>query len=277
MRREQETSEIVETIVQEGLFSSLSLGSAAGAEDFKRRFHSRLFSVREAGITAKRFHDWHRAELLPLEIPEGKKNLLSFPEFIWVRMIDRLRLLGCPLESIRQLKEYLFKKVDPGSLNAMFMSAMTPEVRQQLRQAIERLRLPETQREVILDELESERPFQRLAGMEMPLLELLLLYQLGSPDELGVVIFPCGQFQLWGEATGEARPNRTHLYLSVTGEVLDFKANPHTEEKAKQLDLLTPQEWQVIQAIHDKQEMEVTLKSNRGELVLSKRSKRKRL
>ncbi|MFT2010828.1 hypothetical protein ACMA1I_19290 [Pontibacter sp. 13R65] len=308
--------ELVETTLQATLFTSISLQNPEEAAALQERFHSSIFSVRETGIAPKRFHDWHRAGLLPFSIPEGKKNLLSFPDFIWVRMIDRLRSLGCPLGYIRPLKKYLFKEMDVAS----FLSSGNTEVIAIIRQVVEDLQLPEEQREEILDELEAEHPFAHLSGTAMPLLEMLLLYQLMIPDETGVIIFPTGTFKLWSEASGEERPNQTHLYLSMTEEVAAFRINSTIHKKVQDLDLPTPQEWEVLRAIRDKKAKEVTilfvdkggerhmdlvtkqeeeldvetmrqivevlklrghtnvnLKTNRGEVVLSERSKRRRL
>lgn len=320
MKEESDISGPIETTVWATMFASLNLSDASDTEEFMRRFHSRIFSVKEAGITAKRFHDWHLAGLLPFEIPEGRKNLLSFPEFIWVRMIDRLRLVGCPLDTIRQLKEYLFKKAEINTVLSIENFSQTTESRQQLYQVLEGLQLSEAQREELRDAMESGELSLNFPGAEMPLLEMLMLYQLMSSDELGVVIYPASHFGLWTEASGESRPNLTHLYLSLTEVLRDFRVDPNMEKKIKELEPLTPQEWQVICAVRDKQAKEVkitfmtkgkerhmdlvtkreeafdpetekqilellqlkgysevTLKTNRGELVLSEHSKRKRL
>src|SRR5690606_10387705 len=84
---------------------------------FMEYYNSRVFSVKDTLVTPKRFHDWLHEGLLPMEIPEGKKNMMSMPEFIWVKLINRLRQVGAPLEHIRELKEYLFKPIDLQYLN----------------------------------------------------------------------------------------------------------------------------------------------------------------
>ncbi|WP_181308503.1 hypothetical protein [Rufibacter sp. XAAS-G3-1] len=117
MRQEPENiepiknKESMENNAQAGMFAYKGTETSQG---LIARLCEPTFSVREAGITAKRFHGWHHAGLLPFAIPEGRKNLLSFHGFIWVRLIDRLRTLGYPLENIRQVKEYLFAGTDPG-------------------------------------------------------------------------------------------------------------------------------------------------------------------
>ncbi|MFB9864321.1 hypothetical protein [Rufibacter immobilis] len=159
-------------------------------------FQTPTFSVREAGITAKRFHGWHHAGLLPFGIPEGRKNLLTFPEFIWVRLIDRLRTLGYPLGGIYSLKQFLFETRD--------------------------------------GELAQDQAEQRPS-----LLETVLARQLADGGEVGVVLIPQGKPQVWMEASGGPRPNGTHLYLSLSEQVRDFRANRALEGKERGLGLFT--------------------------------------
>ncbi|GAB3534944.1 hypothetical protein GCM10027443_22950 [Pontibacter brevis] len=244
-----------------GLFSSLQLTSPEQLQELLERFRRQLFTVREAGITAKRFHGWHKAGLLPFNIPEGRVNLLTFPDYIWVRLIDRLRQLGMPLKRIKELKGFLYGEI---GIESMFgLEDMgSAQVRQRMREVFEQVQLPGHLIEEALAAMESGEALGELSGYRIPLLETVLLTQLVSQEETGVLVFPDGQliqFFLWTKASGEPLPLQTHLYLSITDEVREYRMNKGIARKVGELDLPTPQERQVLEALRDRTNRCVTV------------------
>ncbi|MCC9138719.1 hypothetical protein ACFSKU_14585 [Pontibacter silvestris] len=222
------------------------------------RYYSRVFSVKDAFITAKRFHDWLRSGLLPLDIPEGRKNLMNLPEFIWVRLIGRLRQVGTPLEQIQALKEYLFAEIDVQALAAEAMQSA--ENQAWVGKMLDRSGISEEQRQAIQDEMASDAPFASVQGKQKyTVLDSVLFHLLASRDEAGVQLLPEGYFVLWMESSGEPRLKTTHVYLSITEQVDIFRTSGIWEKKAEKLDELTPEEWQVVWAIRDRRAKEVTV------------------
>lgn len=222
------------------------------------RYYSRVFSVRDAFVTPKRFHDWHRAGLLPLDMPQGRKNLMSLPEFIWVRLINSLRRVGTAQEHIRPLGEFLFSEVNVGELAAEGLQSTA--ARTALGRMLDRSDVKGEHRQAVQDELESDVPFSSLAGArKMTVLDSLLFHLLTSKDEVGVQLLPSGHFALWAESMGEPRMVSTHVYLSITEQMEVFRSSLLWEKKTQRLDELSPQEWQVIWAIRDRRAKEVTV------------------
>jgi len=224
------------------------------------RYYSRVFSVKDAFITPKRFHDWLRARLLPLDIPEGKKNLMNLPEFIWVRLISRLRQVGTPLEHIQALKEYLFAEIDVQALAAEAMQ--TAENQAWVGKMLDRSGMAEEHWQAVRDEMAmaSDAPFASVQGkMKYTVLDSVLFHLLASRDEAGVQLLPEGYFVLWMETSGEPRLKTTHVYLSITEQVDIFRTSGIWEKKAEKLDELTAEEWQVVWAIRDRRAKEVTV------------------
>lgn len=222
------------------------------------RYYSRVFSVKDAFITAKRFHDWHRSGLLPLDIPEGRKNLMNLPEFIWVKLIDRLRKVGTPLEHIQPLKEFFFTEIDTQALAAEALQST--EGSTWVGQMFDRSGMAEEHRQAPRDEMESDAPFAPVPGMrKLTVLDSVLFHLLASKDEAGIMLLPEGHFQLWMASSGEPRMNATHVYLSITQEMHIFRTSGIWEQKTEKLDELTAEEWQVIWAIRDRRAKEVTV------------------
>ncbi|MCC9168628.1 hypothetical protein [Pontibacter harenae] len=222
------------------------------------RYYSRVFSVKDAFITPKRFHDWLRSGLLPLDIPEGKKNLMNLPEFIWVKLISRLRQVGTPLEHIQALKEYLFAEIDVQALAAMAMQ--NAEALTWVGRMLDRSGMAEEHRQAVRDELAAEAPFASVQGRQRyTVLDSVLFHLLASRDEAGVQLLPEGYFALWMESSGEPRLRGTHVYLSITEQVHIFRTSGIWEQRTEKLEELTPEEWQVVWAIRDRRAKEVTV------------------
>ncbi|MBF9255013.1 hypothetical protein I2I11_17060 [Pontibacter sp. 172403-2] len=232
-------------------------GSQGNFLAFMEHYHSRMFSVRDALVTPKRFHDWLREGLLPLEVPEGKKNLMSLPEFIWVRLIDKLRQVGTPLEHIRELKDFLFTPIDPEYLQQVLREQQG--ARATLRRQFDGIGLDAQQRQLVEDKLEAEDFFSVLEGIGQTVLDSVLLRLLLTSDEAGVMLMPSGYFRVWLESMGEPRMNQTHVYLSISEELSLFRSNSLREQKSEPLNQVSDEEWQVIWAIRNRRAKEVTV------------------
>lgn len=251
--------EVIEYQVNSFSTTPFLVGTAEEQLKSYERYYSRVFSVKDAFITPKRFHGWLHAGLLPLDMPEGKKTLMNLPEFIWVRLIDRLRQVGVPLEHIQQLKAYLFTEVDLQALGQQMATASTAD-KTRLGQMYDRAGLTEEHRQALHTELEAEVPLAPQPGIRpATVLDTVLFHLLASRDEAGVTLLPSGYFQLWMASAGEPRANTTHVYLSITEQVQIFRSSGLWEEKTEKLDELSDEEWQVIWAIRNRRAREVTV------------------
>lgn len=78
-----------------------------GSRKFMQTLHQRNFYLRDVGISARLFNQWKNYGLVDLPVSaHGRKWVtLNFGEYLWLRVINDLRKLGCPLEDIIRIKE----------------------------------------------------------------------------------------------------------------------------------------------------------------------------
>lgn len=79
----------------------------SGAQEFIKNLHQRSFLLRDVGISSYLFNQWKKYGLIdiPISAQSRKWVMLNFGEFIWLKIINDLRKLGCPLEDIKKIKE----------------------------------------------------------------------------------------------------------------------------------------------------------------------------
>ncbi|GHA61667.1 hypothetical protein [Pontibacter akesuensis] len=248
---------VVDTLLKFISHRDLLWGSQGDFLAFMAHYHSRLFTVRDTLVTPKRFHDWLHEGLLPLEVPEGKKNMMSLPEFVWVKLIDKLRQVGTPLDHIRELKGFLFTKVDPQHLRQALSEQQG--ARAAMMRQLGGLGLGNEEREAVEDRLEEGDFFSVLEGIGQTVLDSLLIRLLLTPDEAGVMLMPSGYFRVWLESAGEPRMNQTHVYLSISEELSLFRSNSLRAQSPGSLNDVSDEEWQVVWAIRDRRAREVTV------------------
>jgi len=79
----------------------------AGSKDFVKNLHQRNFLLRDVGISSYLFNQWKNYGLIdiPLSAQGRKWVTLNFGEYLWLKIINDLRKLGCALEDIKRVKE----------------------------------------------------------------------------------------------------------------------------------------------------------------------------
>src|SRR4051812_49371785 len=67
-----------------------------------------LLFLKSAGVSSKNFIDWRRAGLWFDTIDEKRSwTKLSLEQYIWLKLIQQLRQLGCSTELIQMVKQQL--------------------------------------------------------------------------------------------------------------------------------------------------------------------------
>ncbi len=82
-----------------------------GAKEFIKNLQDRKLLLRDTGVTSYLFNQWKKSGLIDLPITAtGRKWVtLNFGEYLWIKIINDLRKLGCPLEDIKRIKELYMK------------------------------------------------------------------------------------------------------------------------------------------------------------------------
>ena len=92
---------------QEKLAKLLS-SDRSGLNDVYNKLIERNFYIGEAEIARKTLNNWQNAGLIPFIHKETGWTQFSLVEFVWLRCINELRIIGLSLDKIKKIKEFFF-------------------------------------------------------------------------------------------------------------------------------------------------------------------------
>ncbi|MCB9190304.1 MAG: hypothetical protein H6602_01375 [Flavobacteriales bacterium] len=73
--------------------------------ELKARLEEKPYRAVDTGIHPKVMADWNRHELLLVKPEPNKMHRFSITEFVWVKLIEKMRQYGFPLKVIKAFKE----------------------------------------------------------------------------------------------------------------------------------------------------------------------------
>lgn len=95
----------------------------SGLKEVYNKLSERNFYIGETEIARKTLNDWQSESLLPFTNNEKGWTKFSLVEFVWLKCISELRMLGLPLENIKKVKDFFFK-FDIEEYKALFLGAI---------------------------------------------------------------------------------------------------------------------------------------------------------
>lgn len=84
-----------------------AMTSDVNMSELKQRFESKPYRAAETGIHPKVMADWNRHDLLLVKPEKNKMHRFSLTEFVWVKLIEKMRKQGLPLKVIKEFKDSL--------------------------------------------------------------------------------------------------------------------------------------------------------------------------
>lgn len=87
-------------------FNPLGNKDFTRVKEFVAFLKNRQFYLRDTGIDPRLYNQWKKFGLLG-EIKTGERKwvTLNFGEYLWLKIIEDLRMFGLPLEDIKRIKE----------------------------------------------------------------------------------------------------------------------------------------------------------------------------
>ncbi|KAA9338954.1 hypothetical protein [Adhaeribacter soli] len=245
---------------------SLELSDHASYNELYDRIEKPLLFLKDANVASKNFNDWRKAGLWFDDASEKRTwTKLNLEQYIWLKMIQQLRQLGCSTDLIQKVKqqlivplgvEELFNTYKEELLKKTRKMPLRPEEKAELLNSFENEEFIQSLKETE----EGQRAIKSLTKIRSILLNALVLHQ-----HVAVLIFPDGTVVEWLDEILQIDPNagqllkRTHLYLSITEHLMEFLIDPDKESFISPLQLLTEEERQVLSALRDKTLKEVLI------------------
>ncbi|MBK0403077.1 hypothetical protein I5M27_08765 [Adhaeribacter sp. BT258] len=234
------------------------------------RLTTPLLLLKDSGVASKNFNDWRRADLWFDDESEKRTwTKLSFEQHIWLKMLQQLRQFGCSTELILSVKQQLLVVPD--------FEAAFKQYEQRFYSELKKLSLSPDEEAKQIESFKSGELFKQLKetavgqelGAGMSMLRSLLIAALVKHQHAAILVYPDSRVVPWLDEISLIDPEvqklfkRTHFYLSITEHLMEFLTDPDKERFIAPLQLLSPEELQVLRALRDNTIKTITIQTEK--------------
>ncbi len=229
--------------------------------ELSERLMQKSFIGTDTGVPYRSINHWENSGLIDNDRGEARSwRRFSFVEFIWIRMIDEMRKVGLPMDTIKAVKQSLFQPASIVDLDihlrSIYQARGTANVYHEAgRQEMEkdmRGRFDGGFEEQQLDGNWLQHLILSSIVKRCPV--ILVVFTDGTPfaihEEPGYFIFPDHMDRLSFE---------THVRIPITGIIKEFLRGDLAIERMGDLQILEPNEQTVLRIIHSGQYDSVTV------------------
>lgn len=216
------------------------------------RLLQKSFIGTDTGVAYRSINHWEKFGLIDDGREEAQRwRRFSFVEFIWIRMIDEMRKMGLPMETIKIVKGHLFQPADIVDLILHLNSIYHPGGKQHPDLVAGR----EAMEKDMKARLDGGHEGQQVEGNW---LQHLILSSIVKRCPVILVVFEDGTpFAIHEEPTFFMKPEhldrlsfQSHLRIPITGIIKEFLVGGLSIERIGDLKILEPNEQTVLRIIH---------------------------
>lgn len=223
------------------------------------------FKISDIGITHRWITHWHDQGLLLSDKPKGRWRTFDITEFIWLRMIVKLRAIGVDLDQIRAMREVLGTPIE---WSALIANDQVKEVARRTIGSEQDLNISDSEMEKVVAESLDHPLFQISNPMELYTLDLLI-----TKEPFAMVItwngdvfphrwnYPLPSF----DEDSALKGFMDHSFISISMNDLAAEfIGRQTQVAHEQLpDLFSESEWRLLLEIREDnaKEIKITLKN----------------
>lgn len=215
------------------------------------------FTVVETGVRPKTIADWNGKGLLLSPRQERKHHRLSTSEFLWIKMIEKMRELNLPFTLIEKVKDGLVTPLEidmMGLINSPIVQDMIKTLGTEQRANLEKtLSDPKSRKELFADFPMDTSRLNQLDNVVLIALVTkqpvsLLIDTSGNALVLSPLFFDTEQ---GGQLLIDMISN-THVNISVSEILAQVLTLAPVEKISEKLKLVTETEAQVLEALREK-------------------------
>ena len=219
------------------------------------------YKVSELGLKPRWVVHWEEKGLFINETPKGKWHSFNLIEAFWIKILLKFRSYNLPLDSIREIKDQLVYNLGETS----------DEVKEIIQETIVALSNKEEKSDVKAILL-SENFQESLSKMKINLLEMFVLDMIILRNEFRLLVKENGELLIQKENYHDLYSDNQQVdqflagsYLSVSfNEILGELIGDIGETEISKMQILTPEEAAVIEAIREEEVVEVNVKLKKG-------------
>lgn len=233
------------------------------------------YLLKTTGVPSRIFQHWKNLEITPPNEQESAKDknrewvLLSFSNFIWVKVLDSLRKLGYPSNYIKQIKADLFsqenyfegfkrtRELNPNLLQDQIRSMVNNDTSQELIDAFNEF----LTNEKYFGEIEGNL-FKNVTTWSLIVINAILF----KGEEIGLRFYEDGTY--WLYSTGwnidsiqqTEKLQKPHIYISLTKLIIDIVSDTEKFEYTPTLNLLERRDADLLKKFNSNDFKTITIK-----------------
>jgi len=204
-----------------------------------------IFKRNQTGVSHRFLNWWTKENVIDKNIKEAGR--FTFTEFIWIKLVEQLRLFNLPLPFIATLKTRLF---EPIKLKG-FVSKT-----EQAKQFIAELGISATEKKKLIDLVVKENKEAMNTGVN--LFQLIILEIILKRKPLSLAIFPNCEYliidktkqSLYTQSDLELLEKENYIKLSISNIISEFLQSDLTLATMVKIKLLTEPENKLFEVLY---------------------------
>ena len=234
-------------------------------KDLSEKILESNYNPGELGLKPRWVVHWEEKGLFLNNTSKGKWHSFNLIEAFWIKILLKFRSYHLPLDSIKEIKDQLV--YDLGDANE--------ELKNIIHAAALSLSSEEEKQKVKAILLSNE--FQdSISKMKINLLEMFILDMIILRNQFRILVKENGELLILKDNYEDLYPDKDYVdqflngsYLSISfREILVEIIGDLGENEASKMYIITPQEAEVIQAIREKDVLEVNVKMKKGSVAV---------
>ncbi len=257
--------------INENELPNMEISEASAAElksiiDFWNRIKDVKILLNETGVTPRVFNSWKNLGLIPINDPERRWSKFNFSEFLWLKIIQELREFGLSIEKILMIKNVLFPNNVIGEIleflngNENFAFEEIDALSQYNEETKEFFKI------IVRLKPEDRQSFYDSLGLEMSLLDSMLINSVIKRKNNGLIIYSSGECIPWSDQFYEIDKDsgkdfvKPHIFISFSAYIIDFLFDEKLEAFISPIHILSKEEQEIISLLRTNELKEVKIK-----------------
>jgi DNA-binding transcriptional MerR regulator len=223
-------------------------------------------SLKDTGVSSRVLSHWKEKNILPSEIVINKGwNKFDFADYIWIKIVQELRIFGLPLKTIKKVKDYLYQTIDLDKI------IDTNEAIKEFNKKFAMDLKTEKKNNVPFDPMFQPAfyAFIKNERIDPNILEFSIVNSIIGKKDVGFDIYSDGEISIQIEEYDNDETDcdifeSSHIYISITQFIEEFLTDGTKQDFIAPYMLLTQEEVEVLRRVRQKDLQEIVIQFPKG-------------
>ena len=238
-------------------------------EDIDKNLSEPLFTISDFDLNARDASYWDDKGILPRHCGKGKRRKYNLVQGTWIKLIQQLRELGVPTETIKKLKEQLLE--EHVTLNDVLKDPKTREV----------VELQLKKMGHLAAFLEAEKDEELMKNADKPIIslfEMMVKYCVVFRKPFALMVFPDGSYmpnslKILRDLNEQCENvddilNTPHMVVSISKAYQSLVVGWREKSFFQELGIITNQEKEILEVLKEPNLVSVEVRTKDGALDL---------